>query len=111
VSIVGAETEFIQGTSKATFSGTGITVNSTTVTDATHATANITIASDAPIGTRDVNVVNGAETPKPLRGGFTVNAVNICGQGSAAGISVFLGLIGFMSLAGFGLRWKVRVKI
>lgn len=43
--------------------GDGITVNSTTVSDPTHASANITISGPATAGTRDVNVITGDETP------------------------------------------------
>jgi hypothetical protein len=75
VDIVSTATHFVNGVSAATFSGTGITVNSTTVTDPTHATADITIAAGAAPGARDVNVTTGAETPNPLVGGFTVKAV------------------------------------
>jgi len=71
VSITGSNTSFTGGTSVAAF-GSGITVNSTTVTDATHATANITISDNAATGARDVNVTTGSETPKALSGGFTV---------------------------------------
>ena len=72
VSIVGTDTHFSGGVSTADL-GAGITVNSTTVTDATHATADITVAPGASLGPRDVNVTTGAETPNPLAGGFTVN--------------------------------------
>ncbi|PKQ27429.1 MAG: hypothetical protein CVT63_08040, partial [Candidatus Anoxymicrobium japonicum] len=61
VDIVGTDTAFGAG-STASF-GADITVNSTTVTDATHATANITIGAGAAAGTRDVNVTTGGETP------------------------------------------------
>ncbi|PKQ27594.1 MAG: hypothetical protein CVT63_07195, partial [Candidatus Anoxymicrobium japonicum] len=76
VAIVGTDTSFANGVSVASF-GAGITVNSTTVTDATHATANITIAAGAAVGTRDVNVVTGGETPDPLLAGFTVRDAKI----------------------------------
>lgn len=76
VNIAGNNTHFVDGTSEARFSGTGITVNSTDVTDATHATANITIAAGATVGPRDVNVVTGTEIPNPLAGGFTVRAMH-----------------------------------
>ena len=72
VTITGEYTHFKQGQSTATFSGTGIVVNSTTVTDSTHATANITAGINAPTGTRDVNVVTGSEDPAPLQDHFTV---------------------------------------
>ena len=71
VALTGAETSFANGVSAATF-GSGITVNSTTVTDATHATASITISNDAAAGKRDVNVVTGAEAPEALAEGFRV---------------------------------------
>jgi len=76
VNIVGIATHFVNTTSAATFSGAGITVNSTTVTDPTHATANITIAAGAAPGARDVNVTTGAETPTASAGGFTVKAMH-----------------------------------
>ncbi len=77
VNIVGTNTLFQDGVSVATFSGAGITVNSTTVADATHAVANITIDGAAPIGARDVNILTGAEVPNLLVGGFTVTATVI----------------------------------
>jgi hypothetical protein len=61
VAITGQFTHFVQGTSVANF-GSGITVNSTSVTDATHATANITIDPAAYQGYRDVSVSTSAET-------------------------------------------------
>jgi hypothetical protein len=73
VDIVGKNTHFAK-TSEARFSGTGIHVNSTTVTNATHARANLTIAADATLGARDVNVITGSERPSRLVGGFTVKA-------------------------------------
>ena len=60
VAITGQFTHFVQGTSVASF-GSGITVNSTSVTDATHATANITIDPTAYQGYRDVSVSTSAE--------------------------------------------------
>ena len=75
VIIEGAETSFVAGDSQATFSGAGITVNSTTVLDVNRVRANVTVAGNAPVGPRDVNVVTGGatpETPDPLAGGFQV---------------------------------------
>ena len=60
VSLTGDTTHFVQGQSTANFGG-GITVNSTTVTDATHVTANITIGANAQLGNRDVLVTTGSE--------------------------------------------------
>jgi hypothetical protein len=70
VAIVGQYTHFVNGTTKADF-GAGITINSTTVADATHATANITIAPTAS-GTRTVTMTTGLEVAA-LPNGFTIN--------------------------------------
>ncbi len=61
VQLVGLHTHFAEGVSVVSFSGTGITVNQTTVTDATHATANVGIDLSAPLGTRDVTVTTDDE--------------------------------------------------
>lgn len=75
VNILGVGSNFLDGTSVASFSGTGITVNSTSVTDATHAKANITIAAGAAPGPRDVTVTTG--TSKPTKAGaFMVKAMH-----------------------------------
>ena len=70
VALTGQFTHFVQGTSVATF-GSGITVNSLTVTDATQATANISIASNATAGPSNVTVTTGGEVVT-LTNGFTV---------------------------------------
>ncbi len=58
VTILG--TGFNSGASlAAAFSGTGITVNSTTFVDFTHLSANITVAPAASTGTRTITVTNG----------------------------------------------------
>jgi len=72
VAIVGLATNFVNGTTVANF-GAGITVNSTTVTDATHATASITLAANAAAGARAVTLTTGTEVDS-LAGGFTVTA-------------------------------------
>jgi P pilus assembly chaperone PapD len=72
VAITGTGTNFQNGVSAATFSGMGITVNSTTVISPTEAVANLDIDAGATLGPRDVNVVTGNETPDPLVGGFAV---------------------------------------
>jgi|BarGraNGADG00312_2_1021985.scaffolds.fasta_scaffold34932_2 hypothetical protein len=94
-------------------SGSGITVNSTTITDATHATANITIASGADPTARDVNVTTGDETPDLLSGGFTVKApANGCGAGAGAAIPAFGLMLGLMSLFGAGgLKRKLKERL
>src|SRR5262249_5212226 len=50
---------FVSGAS-ASFSGTGITVNTTSWNDAGHLTANVTVAASAPVGARNVTVTNPA---------------------------------------------------
>jgi uncharacterized repeat protein (TIGR01451 family) len=72
VAIAGQNSNFVQGTTVATF-GIGITVNSLTVGGPTSATASITIAANAPIGPRDVSLTTGAEVAT-LDGAFTIAA-------------------------------------
>ena len=55
--------------------GAGITVGSTTASDATHAVAhNVTIAQGATIGSRNVTVTTGAAETASITGGFSVLA-------------------------------------
>jgi bacillolysin len=70
IAIVGQETHFVQGQTSVGL-GAGITINSVTVTDATHATAMISIAPDAAVGARDVLVTTGGEVAAKSNG-FTV---------------------------------------
>jgi hypothetical protein len=68
-------TGFVTGTGlAATFSGTGITVNSTTFVSSTQVTANITIAAGATVSARDVTVTNPDAGNATCSGCFTVNA-------------------------------------
>jgi hypothetical protein len=73
VAVKGQFTHFVPGLTTANL-GAGITVNSTTVTDGTHATVNLTIAGGAGLGARNVVLTTGAETVT-LPNGFTVTAV------------------------------------
>ena len=61
VTITGVDTSFAEGVTVASFSGTGITVNSTNVNSTTEAVANITIEPGATVGARDVTVTTGTE--------------------------------------------------
>ena len=61
VEITGLNTDFVNGVSMASFSSSGITVNSTTVTDSTHATANLTIDAGATLGAHSITVTTDAE--------------------------------------------------
>ncbi len=70
VEIVGSDTSFENKKSTASF-GSGITVNSTVVTDPTTAVANITISPSAAFGPRDVTVRTGTEEAR-INAGFTV---------------------------------------
>ena len=72
VTITGQNTQFIQGTTQVSF-GTGISVTSVTVTDATHATAVLNMAANAPLGFVNVTVTTGSEA-LTLTNGFTVVA-------------------------------------
>jgi hypothetical protein len=76
VTITGQFTHFVQGTTSASC-GTGITVNSITVADETHATANISILATAAVGARTVTLTTNTEIAS-LSGGFSVTlpAVN-----------------------------------
>ena len=68
-------TNFESGTGlAASFSGTGITVNSTTFVSSTEVTANITVASGATTGLHNVTVTNPDTTTATLNNAFTVNA-------------------------------------
>ncbi|MFH1710036.1 MAG: IPT/TIG domain-containing protein [bacterium] len=72
VVITGQNTNFVNNVSAATFSGTGITVNSTTVQSSTQCTANITISSDASADARDITVITGSEIAAGI-GLFMIN--------------------------------------
>lgn len=66
-------TNFVSGATAA-FSGTGITVNSTTFNSALSLTANISITTGAATGARDVTVTNPNTLSGSLAGGFSVTA-------------------------------------
>jgi len=52
--------------------GADITVNSVEVKDPEHLTADIMVSSTTALGSRSVNVITGAETPRELVNGFNV---------------------------------------
>jgi len=72
VSLTGLFTHWVNGTSTASF-GSGITVNSLAVSDATDAVANITISATATVGSRNVSVTTNSETAS-ITDGFEVQA-------------------------------------
>ena len=76
VTITGVDTSFVNGVTSASFSCTGITVNSTLVTSPAQAVANITIAADAPVGACDVTVTTGTEIVT-CTAAFTITAAPV----------------------------------
>ncbi len=66
--ITGENVNFVNGASVASFSGTGITVNSTTVTSPSTVQINLTIAPSTELGFRDVFVTTGSDVAVILRG-------------------------------------------
>src|SRR5579864_2449135 len=72
VTITGSpNTQLTTGATRVTFSGTGLTVNSTTVPALTTVVVNLTVASTAPTGPRDVSIASGSLLAL-LPGAFTV---------------------------------------
>ena len=57
-----ANTKFVAGTTRAAFSGTGITVSSTNVESATSLVATINIASNAATTARDVGIITNQQS-------------------------------------------------
>ena len=72
VAIAGQNTNWVQGTTVASF-GAGITINTLTVNSSTSATANITVQNGASLGARTVSMTTGTEVAS-LASGFTVTA-------------------------------------
>ena len=76
--IVVTGTNFASGswpTSAVAFSGSGITVNSVTRTDATHLSVNVSISATAAVGARNVTVRNPSDGGTASKANaFTVNA-------------------------------------
>ena len=67
-------TNFLDG-ANVSFSGDGITINSTTFVDATKLIANIGISPDAPVGVRDVTVTNPDQQTVTGKDMFRINIV------------------------------------
>src|SRR5581483_3849510 len=82
---------FVNGTN-VSFSGTGITVNSSTFQDTSHIKANITIAGNAPTGARDVSVTRPDSQSAKCTGCFSVSAAptvsNITPNSGAQGSTI-----------------------
>ncbi|MBI1789278.1 MAG: hypothetical protein HYR60_17225, partial [Acidobacteria bacterium] len=113
VALTGQFTNFLNGTSVASFSGTGITVNSTTVSDATHATANISIAASATVGARNVTVTTGSQVVT-LNSSFTVTAggtkpvISQGGVANGAGFQANIAAATWISVFGSNLSTSTR---
>ena len=73
VQVFGRFTGFRQGVTAITFSGTGITVNSSTVLTPQVAVADISISGGATLGARNVTATTGAEVVTKASG-FTITA-------------------------------------
>lgn len=71
LTVTGVDTNFVDGVSVLSFSGSGISVDSTSVAGATALTAQISIDQAAAAGARDVSVTTDAETASGS-GMFTV---------------------------------------
>ncbi len=80
ISMIGTGTSWANGTTAATFSGLGITVNSTTCAATNVCTANITISSSAATGFRDVTMTTNAEI-EVASSAFNVLATPTAGNG------------------------------
>jgi photosystem II stability/assembly factor-like uncharacterized protein len=76
-----------------------------TVTGPTRLTCYFDLTNKPP-GKYDVIVKNPSGQEGKLTGGFSVT--NICGQGAGASISVFIGLMGLLSITGLGLSQRRR---
>jgi hypothetical protein len=95
--VTGSATHFVNGTTTAFF-GTGITINSVSVTSSTTANVNITIAPTTTLGLRTVTMTTGAEVAT-LTNGFTVNQgsatlVSATPNSGAQGASVSVAIVG-----------------
>jgi hypothetical protein len=75
VNISGIYTSWVQGTTTVSF-GSGITVNTVTVSDATDLTANISIGASTPTGPVNVITTTGGEVEN-VPGGFTVDPATV----------------------------------
>lgn len=78
VTVTGENTNFVNGVTAITFSGAGITVNSTTVNSPISATANISIGLGAAVTLRDVTVTTGTETATATAAFQVLNAAPVC---------------------------------
>lgn len=80
VAITGLNTTFVNGVSAVSFSGSGITVNSTTAIRSTQLTVNITIDPGAALGARTITVTTGSEVASRsvlLRVGLSALSVHV----------------------------------
>lgn len=81
LTILGENTNFEDGVTVVDFTGSDITVNSTTVVSPTELTVNITIGSGATLGFRDVTATTGDEVAVALNGFEVGNAAPVADAG------------------------------
>ncbi len=72
LAVIAQFTHFVQGTTTATI-GSGVTINSVTVTDSTHLSLSVSASATAATGSRTVTITTGTEIVS-APGGFVVTA-------------------------------------
>ena len=84
MSVVGTSTNFVNNTTAATVNpATGVTVNSVTVSDTTHATIEVSIAAGTAAGSRDITLKTGTEYATG-EGLFVISPSSISGVSNGA---------------------------
>jgi hypothetical protein len=106
VTVTGANTHFVSGTSSVTF-GAGVTVRSVVVDSATQLRVTVDVAADASLGYRDVSVTTGDETAVGMSA-LQVEAAAVTptpepekdggGGGALGAVELLFGLIGLGGL-------------
>src|SRR6185295_19467683 len=93
-------THFADGVTTASF-GPGVTVNSVTVTDPTHATAHVHVDTNAAVGYRDVVLTTNAESAVLLNGFYVSDFPNGDANGDGlVNVSDVFRLINFLFAGG-----------
>ncbi len=75
INVTGASTNFVNGVTVCTISGTGVTVTSTITSSATTGVCNVTIDANATTGTRTITMTTGGEVAAGTNA-FTVALLN-----------------------------------
>jgi len=103
VGLAATGTNFVQGVTFVNF-GTGITLNSLSITDATDAVANITISNTTTVGYRNLTMVTGGEYATSSSTAFQVLANNAAVVGVSPNIAP-QGFSGPLSLTATGTHF------